>query len=231
MRRLIASCACLVFGLGIAGCGEPEDGRAPSRTASPRIRQINTNNLPRLGNPITPVDEGRLEVTPPENWHVPPRRARWLTRFQADAGSPYPMIFVTAEDADAIFHVNGDNLGEFAAAVRNELLADPGTQRLAAGLEPVVVGGFRGTLYRRWGKSDGRVRERWLLETVVNGRRYTLELRTREGLAEEYLPHLYAVASGLEFIEAEDTALTAVDETPDEPTEADEDNDQDADAP
>lgn len=234
MRTLIWVWASLVVVAGVVGCGAPEDRRAPSPAGTPGARQIDTKNLPRLGDPMAPLDEGRLEVAPPENWHVPPRRPRWLARFQADSGSPYPVIFVTAEDADAVLHVTRDNLGEFAAAVRNELLADPGTQRLAADLQPVVVGGFRGTLYRRWGKSDGRVMERWMLETAANGRRYTLELRSREGLADEYLPHLYAVASGLQFFQAEDAALTAAEETPEEttdedPPEADEVNDEDED--
>ncbi len=237
MRTLIGVCLAVFLVLGTVGCGGPEGGRAPSRSASVQVRQISTKDLPKLSSPIAPVDGGRLKIAPPQNWHVPPRRAQWLVRFQADPGIPYPMIFVTVEDSDATHHVTRDNLEEFAAEVRRALLAGPDTARLAAGLQPVTVGDFHGALYRRWGKSSGRVMERWMLETVANGRRYTLELRSREGLAETHLPHLYAVASGLKFSKGEDAGapLPPIEEAPDDETTEEEPEDDadedDVDAP
>lgn len=238
MRTQICVWSAVLLLLGATGCGAPDGGPAPSRpgAAAPAARQISTKNLPKLGPPIAPVDEGRLEVAPPANWHVPPRSRRWLVRFQADPGSPYPMIFGTVEDSDGVFHLTRENLQEFADHVRRELRADPDTQRLAAGVQPVVIGDFHGTLYRRWGRSGGRVMERWMLETVANGRHYTLELRSREGLADEYLPHLYAVAARLNFTKGTDSgsALTIIEEVPDAdtaeedpPEEDDEDNEND----
>lgn len=217
MRTLRYVCSGLVLTIGLVGCSGPEGGPASAPSgAGAKVLQVNAQRLPKLGATLSPVDEGRLEIAPPAGWHVPPRSRRWLVRFQADPGSPYPMIFVTVEDSDALFHVTRENLEEFTAGVRGELLADSDTRRLAAGLQPVVIGSFHGTLYRRWGRSDGRVMERWMLETVANGRRYTLELRSREGLADEYLPHLYAVASGLKFVAGKDTGsvLTIVEEAP-----------------
>jgi hypothetical protein len=228
--------------LGAAGCGGPADGPSPARSgAAAKVLSIDAKSLPKLASPIAPVDEGRLEVAPPAGWHVPPRSRRWLARFQADPGSPYPMIFVTVEDSDSVFHVTRENLEEFAAQVRKELQADPDTKRLVAGLQPVVIGNFRGTLYRRWGKSGPRVMERWMLETVANGRRYVFEMRSREGLADEYLPHLYAVASRVKFLTGKDSgsALTIIEEAPDDetpeedaPEEEDDENDaENVDAP
>ncbi len=230
MRMLIGWCTATSVLLAVAGCEQPAgDPGTPRSAAAPQTLRIDVKSLPKVGSPIAPIDEGRLEVAPPGNWHVPPRDRRWLARFQADPGSPYPMIFVTAEDSDATFHVTRDNLDEFVAQVRKELLADADTQRLVAGLQPVEVGSFRGTLYRRWGKSGTRVMERWMLETVANGRRYTLELRSREGLADEYLPHLYAVASGMKFSKGKDagSALTAIEDPSDEPPADDESADDD----
>lgn len=234
MRQFLCAVSVVsVLVFGAIGCGQPGGGgggSGPAGAAS-QVRQIDTEGLPKLGSPMAPLDEGRLEVAPPANWHVPPRRSQWLARFQADPGSPYPTIFITAEHSDATFHVTRDNLEQFANTVRNELLADSGTSRLAAGVQPVEVGGFHGTLYRRWGKSGTRVMERWMLETVANGRRYTLELRAREGLADEYLPQLYAVASGLEFHKGEDSGsgVTGIEAAPDEESGDEDSNDDDAD--
>ena len=242
MRTLTSVCSTVALLLGAAGCGGPADGPAPARSGTAaKVLRIDAKSLPKLASPIAPVDEGRLEVAPPADWHVPPRSRRWLARFQADPGSPYPMIFVTVEDSDSVFHVTRENLDEFAAQVRKELQADPDTKRLVAGLQPVVIGNFRGTLYRRWGKSGPRVMERWMLETVANGRRYVFELRSREGLADEYLPHLYAVASRAKFLTGKDSgsALTIIEEAPDDetaeedaPEEDDDENDaENVDAP
>jgi len=225
MQRTTCVGAMLILVGGFAGCDGPKGGTGSGPGAeSLKVRSIPTAELPELGSAMAPVDEGRLEVAPPADWHVPPRSPRWLARFQADLGSPYPMIFITADDSETTFHVTRDNLDEFAAQVRKELRADPDTKRLAAGVQPVVVDKFRGTLYRRWGKSGGRVMERWMLETVANGRRYTLELRSREGLAEEYLPQLYAVAAGMKFSKPQEagSALSAVEEPSDGETTSEE---------
>ncbi len=168
---------------------------------------------------MVPLDQGRVEIAPPENWHVPPRRAQWLVRFQADPGSPYPIIFLTADDSQTLPDVTLNNLDAFAAQVRKQFQDDSHRQRLAAGVRPIVVGDFHGVLYQRWGKAEGRVMERRMLETVANGRRYTFELRTREGLAEEAMPYLYAVAAGVRFRAAEQNG----DPTPDQELPPDQD--------
>jgi len=232
MRTLTCLCSVVFLVLGIFGCGGPQGGGGSSRSDA-RIRHISTKKLPKLAATNIAVDDGRLEVAPPAKWQVPPRDRRWLVRFQADLGSSYPMIFVTTEDSDAMVQVTPENLEKFAAQVRKELLANSSTKRLAQGLQPVVVGDFHGALYQRWGKSDGRVMERWMLETVANGRRYTLELRSREGLAEEYLPHLYAVASGLKFVQGQDAASAAggKDEGPNEGEKEDAKEEESLDAP
>ncbi len=200
MRTSTRFYAAAILALGMAGCGVPEGGEPlPSRAGPASVQNISTRNLPKLGMPMTPLDEGRVEISPPESWHVPPRRAKWLVRFQAEPGSPYPVIFLTVADAESLPDVMLDNLDAFAAQVRKQFQADPHRQRLAAGVRPIVVGDFQGVLYQRWGKVDGRIMERRMLETVVNGRRYTFELRSREGLAEEAMPYLYAVAAGTRF--------------------------------
>lgn len=220
MRILACVCSVALLALGAFGCGGPanQGGSSTAGTGASETLKINTADLPKLGPAMAPIDEGRLEIAPPDTWHVPPRNSKWLARFQLEPGSPFPMIFVTAENSETLFHVTKDNVNELVEQVRKELRADPDTKRLAEGVQPATIGSFRGVLYRRWGKSSGWVMERWMLETVANGRRYTFELRCREGSADAFRPHLFAVASGLKFSKgtAGGSALTAVEETPDE---------------
>ncbi|MDZ7618665.1 MAG: hypothetical protein U1E05_16805 [Patescibacteria group bacterium] len=220
MRTLACMCSAVLLALGGFGCGGPAEQGGESQTGEggAAIQKISTENLPKLASPIAPIDDGRLEIAPPEKWHVPPRSSKWLARFQADPGSPYPMIFVTAENSDDLFHVTKDNVNELVSQIRKELQADPDTKRLAAGVQAVAIGGFRGVLYQRWGKASNWVMERWMLETVANGRRYTVELRSREGSADVFRPHLFAVAAGMKFTKgtAGGSALTAMEETPDD---------------
>ncbi len=234
MRTLACVCSVVLLVTGISGCGGPagRGGGAGGDAKAPKTRKISTANLPQLADPMPPVDEGRLEIAPPKKWHIPPRNPKWLARFQADPGSPYPMIFVTVDSAENLFHVTRDNLDELAEQVRKELRADPDTKQLAAGVQPVTIGDFRGVLYRRWGRTSGRVMERWMLETVANGRRYTVELRAREGLAEEYQPQLFAVASGMKFSQGDSggSGIMAVEETPEPEAEPDEATEKPADA-
>ncbi len=220
MRTLACVCSVALLALVPFGCGGPanQGGSSEGGAGTSGVLKIDTANLPKLGPAISPIDEGRLEIAPPDTWHVPPRSSKWLARFQAEPGSPFPMIFVTAENSETLFDVTKDNVNELVEQVRKELRADPDTKRLAEGVQPATIGDFRGALYRRWGKSSGWVMERWMLETVANGRRYTFELRCREGSADAFRPHLFAVASGLKFLKgsAAGSALTAVEETPDE---------------
>lgn len=182
--------ACMAAG----GCGGSEPAQRPG---PPAPATAETAQLPRLADPIPLLDEERIEIAPPQGWHVPARSSKFIARFQQRADSLYPTIILTADDYD-FPDVAADNVNELASRIAAE-------ESLAA-IKPFQVGRFLGVTYRKRGierESINKVLERLFLATVVAGRRYTLELRTREGSLAEAQPHLIAVAEGMRFPKAE----------------------------
>jgi hypothetical protein len=198
----------------LLGCGSPDKEEAP---AAGRIETVGLSDLPKLGNPIPSLDDGRIEVAPPEGWHIPPRSSQWIVRFQATATLPYPSVIITAEDYENVFDVTKDNVNKFAEIIASALKEDKPTASRAISPAPIEIGPFVGVAYRSRGAARYRgkriVVERLIVETVAAGRKYTIELRTRERDLDEYRPCLLAVAGGIRFVET-DTA-----EPPEKPTE------------
>lgn len=189
----LAAWAALVMTL--PGCGSSSGGSAGSaKSAAATKAAPKTPALPKLGEYLPPLDENRVEIAPPAGWQVPPRDSRWLAHFQEKTSSKYPAIIVTAADYGSDFTVTGKNANEFAKKVAEE-------QDLST-VKPVEIGRFVGAIYRTRAKQKtgiSVVLDRLFLETVVNGRKYIVELRTRDGSLLEYQPYLYAVAAGMKF--------------------------------
>jgi len=177
----------------VAGC--PTAPSTPSREESSAILP---ENLPKLGDYMPPLDDERIEVAPPAGWHIPSASSKYIVRFQTDVQTKYPSIIVTGKDYEPIFRVSKDNVKQFAAQVKS-------AESLSS-VEPIEVGKFIGVTYGKRAKekqSINKILERLFLDTVVAGRRYSIELRTREGSLVEAQPYLFAVANGIKFLKAE----------------------------
>ena len=167
---------------------------APPPAAAPRLPEIRRQDLPELGEYMPPLDRERLEVAPPKGWTVSPRTEGYVVRFRESTAEKYPMILLTAEDCEAMGNLSQDNVRDFADRTRR--------QESLGTVEPITIGDFTGIVYRKRGKeakSVDRILERLLLVTVANGRKYTVELRTREGRLDEGKRALFAVAGGIRF--------------------------------
>ncbi len=183
----------------LSGCGGP--AKAPVSKESKTLR---VDELPKLGEPMEPLDDGRIVVAPPAGWHIPSRDSKWIVRFKASSKLRYPTIMLTAEDYEDVFNVSNDNVDEFAEQVSALLEQDGKTARLADEITPVEVKRFVGITYRRQGRvNKTKVIERVFAETVVAGRKYTLELRASKGTHDRFRPYLFAVAGGIQFLQAE----------------------------
>jgi hypothetical protein len=197
----VSGVSCLVVAAGLlTGCGRSQ--RAPS---PPRLRTVNVDGLPGLGDPIGPLDQQRIEVAPPKGWYVPSQTSQWIIRFTASEQMTYPSIIVRAEDYQGLAHVSRTNVDEFAEQVANAFQKDQAAAKRTMAIAPIEIGRFVGVSYRRRGKAPYGLKEilveRLLLESVVAGRKYTIELQTRDGELERYEPHLFAVAAGIRFLE------------------------------
>jgi hypothetical protein len=203
-----------------SGCGRAPDAPAPAAPPAPEDPPAPQSPpsagavaLPKLADPLPLLDEGRVEVSPPKGWEVPSRSSKYLALFQQDRGSKYPAIILTGEDYD-FPDVTAENAGELAAKLAAELSV--------ASVEPTSVGSFVGVTYRKRSRerdSLSKIVDRLFLETVVAGRKYRLELRTREDSGKEAEPHLEAVARGVKFLAARSEASSAAAEAPSDESE------------
>ena len=190
---------CLIVPLALAlGCGRSQ--KAPVSDESETFEVV---DLAELDEPMPPLDADRIEVSPPKGWHTPSRSSEWIVRFTVSRKLSYPSIIITAEDFEKIFNVSKDNVDEFAQQIALGLEQDPKVAKLADPVTPVEIGTLVGVTHRRRAKIKKSIIERQFVETVVAGRKYTLELRARKGTLDEYRPHLLAVANGIKFLKAE----------------------------
>jgi len=181
--------------LSICGCGTAPDDPAPPVAGKPP--SADTAPLPKLGDPLPLLDDGRIEIAPPEGWQVPGRSSKYLALFQQGAGSKYPAIILTGEDYD-FPDVGAENADELASKLAAELSLPS--------VKPASLGSFVGVTYRKRSKerdSINKIVDRLFLETVVAGRKYRLELRTWEDSSGEAEPYFQAVAQGIKFLAAQ----------------------------
>lgn len=195
--------ACVVVPIGlVTGCNSSEQAPLKQRPTT-----INVNELPELGDAIGPLDGQRIEVAPPRGWQVPPRSSQWIVRFAASEQTSYPSIIIRAENYEGAFNVSRANVDEFARQIAGSLEKDKSAAKRTVTVTPIEIGRFVGVSCRRRGKVSSRFKsivvERLLLDTVVAGRKYTIELQTREGDLDIYRDHLFAVAAGIKFLQPE----------------------------
>ncbi|HPP52849.1 MAG TPA: hypothetical protein PK777_07865 [Thermoguttaceae bacterium] len=151
----------------------------------------------------------------PKGWLTPPRMGQVLVWFKESKKYDYPQILVTAEDFEEVMNVTASTAAEFVRALSTRLRKKIPDLQVA----PIRVGDRYGALYRRVGrvKSDfiETEIERLVIETVVEGRKYTFELRTYPGHTEKYAPYLYTVFSGTKFLKP---GAPSAEKPPEKPT-------------
>jgi hypothetical protein len=181
----------------VGGCSRgSQRGSAPKRSTA-----VNTQKLPELGDYLPPLDNDRLELAPPEGWHVPSASSKYVVRVQKSDKDTYPSVTVTAEDygGKGVQNVSQENVKEFAAQVADAVNKDK------SAVQPRKIGDFVGVAYAKRAKIRQpvtRILDVLYLETVVAGRKYRFELRSEEGSLDKDRPYLYAVVNGTRFLEA-----------------------------
>lgn len=217
-------CCPVLMGL-LLGCSRPSaQGTAKKRAAASEASGVGESGLPgvadvgespKLGDYLPPLDKGRVEVAVPEGWHVPPANSKYVVRFTRSDADDYPTVVVTAEDYQGQVGstVTKENVRKFAEEVAREL------KKERSAVQPFQVGDFVGVRYRKRGPEPGRVSgtiEALFLDTVVEGRKYSIHLRAREGSLEQELPYLYAVVGGIKFVGRQSATQAQAEERSDE---------------
>jgi hypothetical protein len=210
MKCLSAGILCFSFALPlVVGCGG--GGGSSKSDSQGAVAKVERSELVGVGEYLPPMDEGRVEVAPPRGWVPAPRGSKFLVRFIPDASTDYPTIIVTADDSDGVRNATSANLKKLAAEVKE---AESVKQA-----KPIVIGDkFHGVLYRKLSREKDSVNkliDRLMVATVVDGRRYTVELRARsEASQRDNQKYLYAVAHGLRFANASGEPAAATAEEP-----------------
>ncbi len=195
----VSRLVCLVVPLVVVlGCGETPSGRVAKKSGSSKSKR----KLAKLGEYFGPLDDGRIEaIAPPKGWNVAPRSGKFVCRFHTPGGESYPSIIVRSEDYEKISNVSDDNVGEFAKQIARSYRK--GKLKQSMTITPIRVGEFVGISYQRRGKAPHGYKtiivNRLILDTVVAGRKYTIELQTRDDDTLKHRRYLEAVAAGIKF--------------------------------
>ncbi len=184
--------------LVVGGCGSGGSESPSSASSSSQKFSVSTGsqNLPLLDEYLPPLDDGRIEVAPPKGWYVPPRNPKYLFRVQRTIKEALPVIALTGQDWPELSALGSKNTGQFIKALATEHQKDPKTYR------PIQIGNRTWVAYRRRAREPGRVArvlDVLALETVVDGRRYTLRLVCEANELDQWEPYLQAVARGIRF--------------------------------
>lgn len=211
----------------------PNDGGSngsDSADSNPKlVKSIKRYSLAELkakpGDYMPPLDNGRIEIAPPEGWDWKRPGSPYLTGFCEKGGSinNLPRILIKAEDNSfaGFENVTEENVVDFAIAVAQQL----GDEKLLAPVEPMVLGDIACARYVKLGRMNNAAVGEQVTLTVANGRLYTVRLEAIEHQFQTYRDQGYAVVAGLKIIKSGETPATeSVESTPAEPSPAPSDN-------
>ncbi|MDP6442280.1 MAG: hypothetical protein QGG36_25120 [Pirellulaceae bacterium] len=196
----------------MVGCGGANQPAAPlplpPSAAPPTAAPVETVRVSvsdeDVGGAMPPLDDGRIQLAPPDGWRARPRKTGFVVRFYFNANLTVPRIHVTAEDAAfAEPEVTEENLHGFVTHVAERLEGEGAP--LVEPVIPMVVGEtpcarYVKKLRIRLTSAEGEQSltvERQILETVIASRRYTIDLQTPLGKIPEFRQAGYAVAASL----------------------------------
>jgi hypothetical protein len=235
-NRAVGVVGTAALALAVAGCGGSGErssgggsGAAPSADSAGDIKVRTVESLPEVGDYLPPLDDGRIEVAPPEGWNLLPRRANYVAGFVKGKASEMPRITLTAWDTPLpeVTELTEANADLLEAELVRQFKKDK--KAIQEPPLPIVLGD---TLYLRYVRlaktTSGSNLVIQALETVRGGRLYSIELfaDVDAARAEEYeasltkwRDHGYAVAAHLKFL-GESTTEPSSETNADPPAES-----------
>jgi hypothetical protein len=203
--------ACLTVVL--PSCGESHTPIA----APPRIHRFEVSELAELGGYLEDLDGGRLSLAPPVEWDKRPRDKDHVARFVLDRTEQSLFPRITVDVRDAGFPAPSDatekNLLEFFDRIKASL--DQKSVQTVEGPQPLILGQIPCVRYvirmgfqvkKESGAGNRSFRgDREIIETLAQGRIYSVILDTHEGKIDYYRADAYAVVAGLRFQHPEST--------------------------
>ena len=183
--------------------GSVADGSNPANPPADEVYKYTLDEISPQGDHGPPLDEGRIELAPPEKWHVGSRQSGlvvWYHEFK-DA-KLLPQIRVKAEDAPegAPQDATVEGAKEYAQWVDKWVHEQIGDETLVEPVVPLVLGDNAFGRYVRAGKYKNNPAHRQILVTTLAGRVYIIETIVFAGDLERTRKHVldgYAVGASL----------------------------------
>ena len=170
----IATLLALVATLGCNQTPATPDAAAPVEEEA-GIKRRAAEDLPAVGAYLPALDDGRVEIAPPEGWIDRPRTSKYLAAFTETKAAQYPWIQVTADDSPVpvLGDLSEENVDEYATVIDDQPKNKASIQEPA---RPIYLGD---KLYLRQVRlvqiKDKRLVLQ-LLATIEKGRMYKVEL-------------------------------------------------------
>ncbi len=222
---------CLAVVCVLCGCDDSADeSNGDGKSLSEKIKKDPADVAPtELSNSLPiPFKPGKLDIYAPVGWNSLPRSGKYIAKFKSDG---IDSITVLGEDYAALKDVTKENLDRFVKQIQDALekeLKNP--KILVQKVKPITLAGiapegkpentrpFIGVYYVRRGKTKEKSlkRDQLFLVTVVDGRKYSVVLRTHAGLVSKARAHAHAVAAGMKFNDTPKTIVDGPKETTDD---------------
>jgi len=243
----------VLTGLLTVGCGSGEQGTAGKNGdaneggeqvdegGSSSIKRRERDSLPAVEAYLPPLDEGRVQVAPPEGWRPIARDAKYLARFVKGDAAELPRIAVTAADSPSpeVTNVTEENVEELIGPLTAK--SKEGKKKPVEPVRPIILGDQVFARHVRMARYNDEPCAIASLQTVRDGRLYSVELYVKAGSdGSEYPKFLkqhqdaaYAVAANLKFGDDPQPAPVPTEEKPAEeaPAESSEGNGASAESP
>ncbi len=209
-QRIILPCGFVL--LASLGCGKdaPDSIQRAAQDAAhpnPEVPGYTVDELSSIGSHLESLDEGRLCVAPPIEWHMVPRGKDYVVRFVRDRTnrSPLPRITVEAGETDwkKLGELSEANLKQFRDAVADDL-EQKTRQALEEDVKPLKLGSILCVHYvvRKQYQVGGKVirGSREVIQTLQHGRLYTVSLDVYAGKLYDYRGDAFAVMANMRFL-------------------------------
>lgn len=194
----------------LLGCrgesGSSPRHRPPSPLASDEVISFATEELSEVGGYLPLLDDGRVQVAPPVDWHVSPRSKAYVVRFVFDRRQRFPLPRITVEARDAAandpHYLDEENLVTFVDSLLGRMDAKV-LMAMEGGVDPLVLGSVACARYvvSKKFRLGGRVisAECEVLKTIRGGRVYTVVLDANADTLVDFRADAYAVMANMKF--------------------------------
>lgn len=196
LRIYLSSCAVL-FGMALGCSTEPaKPAAAGGGGTAPRPATAGGPPMFALappGDATPPLDGGKVQSTMPAGWKFLPRSNDYLFAAYLEDKAGVPRIVLKQTDADGLPDSDSDAaVDQLVAKVTEEVGSDK-----KAAITKMNLGGNRFVRFEKAMSFRSQPASGVTLETVLGGKRYSIELLSYTSDNSRHLPSLYRFAADL----------------------------------